>query len=352
MKRRSVLAAASLAGAPAVATASPTRVRLATAWPAGALGVAHMPLRLADRVRSMSGGTIDIEILPTERSGIAALSLIDAVAKGEVDAAHSTAYYWTRRSPAFNFFATVPMGMMANEHYGWLRHGGGMALWEQLAATQGVFPLACGNTGMQTAGWFRNTVQSLDSIRGLKIRFPGLGGAILEAMGARPVLLPAGEIKAALRDGRIDAAEWISPWPDLAMGLHEVAPHCYYPGVHEPGHTLELLFNPSAWSRLTGSQQEIIRAAAWLECIEAQAQFAHENAGQIDVMRRTRGVQLHRLPNDVMREFRRLAPDVIRAAVQSDALALRIHDSYMAYLHRQLRWAELADRAYWQARYI
>ncbi len=351
MERR-VFLAAPLAGAPAVAGAASKRLRLATAWPSGAVGAEHIPMRLAARVKAMSNGEIEFDLLPANKSGIAPLALLDAVAKGEVDAAHTTAYYWTRRSPGFNFFATVPMGMMANEHYTWLRHGGGMALWEKLGLAHGVLPLACGNTGMQTAGWFRHKLTSLESLRGLKMRFPGLGGDILAAMGALPVLLPAAEIKPALRDGRIDAAEWIAPWPDLAMGLQEIVSHCYYPGIHEPGHTLELLFSPKAWQGLKPSQQEIIRAAAWLECIDAQAHFGHENARHLDALHKVKGLQVLRLPNDVTREFRRLAPDIIRAAVAADPLAREIHDSYMSHLGQQLRWAELADRAYWQARYI
>lgn len=352
MERRSFLAATGLAGAPLVAHAAPLRLRLATAWPSGAVGAEHMVQRLAQRVQAMSDGELVFELLPADKSGIAPLALLDAVAKGEIDAAHSSAYYWTRRSQGFNFFATVPMGMMANEHYTWLRHGGGMALWEKLAQAHGVFPLACGNTGVQTAGWFRDKVLGLESLRGLKMRFPGLGGDILKAMGAQPVLLPAAEIKPALREGRIDAAEWISPWPDLSMGLHEIVRHCYYPGIHEPGHTLELLINPRVWAGLKPSQQEIIRCAAWLECIEAQAHFGHQNARHLDALQRVKGLQMQRLPNDVTREFRRLAPGVIRAAVEADPLARQIHDSYMLHLREQLRWAELADRAYWQARYI
>jgi TRAP-type mannitol/chloroaromatic compound transport system substrate-binding protein len=352
MERRSFIAASTLAVAPAIVRASPKRLRLATGWPAGAVGAAHIPARLVERVKTMSDGELDFELLTADKSGIAPLALLDAVAKGDVDAAHTTPYYWTRLSQGFTFFATVPMGMMANEHYTWLRYGGGMALWEKLGLAHGVVPLACGNTGVQTAGWFRDKLLSLDSLKGLKIRFPGLGGEVLKAMGAQPVLLPAAEIKPALRDGRIDAAEWISPWPDLAMGLPEIVNHCYYPGIHEPGHTLELLFHPAAWQRLKPAHQEIVRSACWLECLEAQAQFGHENARHLDTLRRYRNVQVLRLPNDITREFRRLAPNVIRAAVESDPLARQIHDSYFAHLREQLRWAEMADRAYWQARYI
>jgi TRAP-type mannitol/chloroaromatic compound transport system substrate-binding protein len=334
------------------APAGALHLRLATAWPGNAAGAADIVPRFAQRVKALSGGRLQIEVLPADKSGIAPFGLLDAVAKGEIDMAHATAYYWTRRSPGFNFFATVPMGMTANEHYAWLRFGGGLALWQQLAAQHGVVALPCGNTGVQMAGWFRNKLSGLESLKGLKLRFPGLGGEILRKMGAVPVLLPAGELKEALRDGRLDAAEWITPWPDLALGLHEVCKHYYYPGIHEPGHTLELLVNPALWQRLGPAHQEILRTAGWLECIETQAHFSHENAAHLTQLQQLKGVQVLRLPNDVMREFRRLAPGVLRDATAGNPLARRIHDSYTAYLRQQLRWAEMADRAVWQARYI
>jgi TRAP-type mannitol/chloroaromatic compound transport system substrate-binding protein len=290
-------------------------------------------------------------VLTADRSGINPLKLLDAVAKGEVDAAHSTAYYWTSKSAGFNFFATVPFGMTAAEHHAWLRFGDGLALWQQLGAEHGVVPLPCGNTGVQMGGWFRDKVTSLASLKGLKMRFPGLGGEIYRALGAEPVTLPAAEIKSALRDGRIGAAEWITPWTDLAMGLNEAASHYYYPGIHEPGHTLELLVNPSMWARLKPTEQEIIRSAAWIEYLDTQSQFAAENARQMKTLGKVKGLQLLRLPNDVIQAFRRAAPQVIQSAVEKDPLARRIHDSYTAHLREALRWAELSDRAYWQARY-
>jgi TRAP-type mannitol/chloroaromatic compound transport system substrate-binding protein len=81
------------------------------------------------------------------------------------------------------------------------------------------------------------------------------------------------------------------------------------------------------------------------------AQFNHENARSLQTLRQFKSVEMLRLPNDVTRAFRQITPQVLREAVQGDALAQEIHRSYTAYLQTQLRWAEVADRAYWQARY-
>lgn len=82
-----------------------------------------------------------------------------------------------------------------------------------------------------------------------------------------------------------------------------------------------------------------------------QAQFNHENARTLPRMAKLSQLQVLRFPNDVVREFRKLAPMVIRDAVSVDAQAEEVFRSYSSYLQQQLRWAELSDRAYWQARY-
>lgn len=363
--RRGLLAAgmASVATAHAQTTLAPTRstapslatkrvtLSLVTAWSNKLGGMVDLLERFSKRVFDLSAGTLIIKGQHQEESDISALELMGAVASGRIDMAHSTAYYWTKKSIGFNFFATVPFGMMAHEHYAWLRFGGGLELWKGLASKFGVEVLPCGNTGVQMGGWFRKKIITKDDLKGLRVRYPGLGGEIFKRMGAQPVMTPAKAIKVALQSGELDAAEWVSPWNDLDLGLHEVCNHYYYPGIHEPGHTLELLINPGVWSKLSRTQQEVLRAASWLEFGDMQGQFNHENVRMLPHMAKLPQLQVLRFPNDVVRDFRKLAPLVIRDAVSVDAQAEAIYRSYSAYLQQQLRWAELSDRAYWQARY-
>jgi len=346
--------AASAASEPQAPSVSKGHVnlRLVAAWPDTLSGPAHILKRMASKVKAMSGGTLTIEVVFANQTKLSALQLFDAVASGEIDMAHSTAYYWTSRSSAFNFFSTVPFGMMAVEHYGWLRHGGGYALWHQLCAQRGVVPMPCGNTGVQMGGWMTKPITSLASVKGLKIRYPGLGGEIFKALGAQPVTLPAVDIKPALLDGRLDGAEWVAPWSDLEMGLQDVCDYYYAPGFHEPGHTLELLINQSLWDKLSPSHRAIMESYCWGEFIETQAHFYAENARALDRLRAIKKLQILRFPNDVVKEYRKKTPDVIRNVVEGDAFARTVYESYYAYLRQQLRWAELSDRAYWQARYI
>lgn len=334
-------------------TLGPAKVslRLVTAWSSQLTGMTQVLERFTQRVLQLTQGGLHIVFEHQDQSSFKAQDLLTDVASGKLDMAHSTAYYWTRRSPAFNFFATVPFGMLPQEHYAWLRHGGGLELWQKLAASHGVHVLPCGNTGVQMGGWFRKKIRSIADLQGAKIRYPGLGGEIFRRMGAVPTMLPASEIKSALQTGRLDAAEWVSPWGDFDLGMHQVADHYYFPGIHEPGHTLELLINPAVWAKLSSHHQQVIETAAWLEYSDMLADFNHQNSKAIQNLSRMPKLQVLRFPNDVIAEFRRLTPLVIKETLSSDAQAQAIWQSYSQYMRQQMRWAEMSDRAYWQARY-
>ena len=326
-------------------------LRLVTAWSSQLTGMTQVLDRFTQRVFDLSQGGLQIRYEHQDQAGLKAQDLLNEVASGKLDMAHSTAYYWTKRSPGFNFFATVPFGMLPQEHYAWLRHGGGLELWQKLASQHGVHALPCGNTGVQMGGWFRRKLRSKADLQGAKIRYPGLGGEIFRRMGAIPTMLPASEIKGALQSGRLDAAEWVAPWGDFDLGMNQAANHYYFPGIHEPGHTLELLINPAVWSRLSLNHQQIIEASAWLEYSDMLADFNYQNAKAIHNLSRMPNLQVLRFPNDIIAEFRRLTPIVIKETIESDFMAQSIWQSYSNFMRQQMRWAEMSDRAYWQARY-
>ncbi|MFM2075328.1 MAG: hypothetical protein RJB34_1633 [Pseudomonadota bacterium] len=336
---------------PPMLGANKTTLKLVTAWSSQLTGMTQVLDRFTQRVHALTQGGLNIAYEHQDRAGVKAQDLLSEVASGKLDMAHATAYYWTRRSPAFNFFSTVPFGMLPQEHYAWLRHGGGLELWQKLAATHGVHVLPCGNTGVQMGGWFRQKIRSKADLQGAKIRYPGLGGEIFRRMGAVPTLLPASEIKSALQTGRLDGAEWVAPWGDFDLGMHQAANHYYFPGIHEPGHTLELLINPAVWSQLSAQHQQAIEVAAWLEYSDMLADFNHHNAKAVQNLSRIPKLQVLRFPNDVITEFRRLTPQVIRETMGADTQAQAIWQSYSQYMRQQMRWAEMSDRAYWQARY-
>ena len=212
--------------------------KMVTTWPPNFPVLGEACGLYADLVRTLSGGRIDIkvygggELVPPFES-------FDAVRSGAAEMGSGAAYYWAGKIPAAQFFASVPFGMNAQQLNAWMLTGGGMELWRELYRSFGLEPIVGGNTGVQMGGWFNREINSLDDLKGLKMRMPGLGGKVLERAGGTPVLLPGADLYTGLERGIIDATEWIGPYHDYKMGFHQIAKYYYAPGWHETGTILE-----------------------------------------------------------------------------------------------------------------
>jgi TRAP-type mannitol/chloroaromatic compound transport system substrate-binding protein len=237
-----------------------TKIKLATSWPAKFPIMGEGVEIFAKNVKQMSGDTLDIKVYP-KNTLVPALEVFDAASAGNIDAFHSGPYYWKGKNSAFSLFGGYPFGQTENELSSWFEFGGGLELWREMYKKHNLYPMLGGNTSVQMGGWFKKEINTLDDLKGLKMRIPGLGGEVLSKMGVSPVLLPAGEIFIALERGVLDATEWVGPALDTMMGFYKVAPY-YYNGWHEPGSTLELTFNLNTYNKLSKEHKAIIQSAS------------------------------------------------------------------------------------------
>ena len=164
--------------------------------------------------------------------------------------------------------------------------------------------LACGNTGVQMAGWFNREITSVDDLKGLKMRIPGLGGEVMARLGAVPVNIPGGEIFTSLQQGAIDAAEWVGPYNDLAFGLHRAAKYCYYPGWQEPGPTLECMVNKTAYESLPNDLKAILDACCRAINDDMLAEYTARNQDALKQLIEIHKVEFRRLPDPVLAALR------------------------------------------------
>ena len=349
------LAACAPAEEPAAANtagAADTQVyewKMITTWPKNLPGLGAAPERLAERLRIMSNGRLDIKVYGAGEL-VGALEVFDAVSQGTAQMGHGAAYYWRGKNPAAAMFATVPFGMNAQEMNGWLRYGGGLELWQELYGKFNLVPFAAGNSGVQMAGWFNKEINSIDDLQGLKMRIPGIGGEVLSRAGGVPVILPGGEIFTALQTGVIDATEWVGPYNDLAFSLHTAAKYYYYPGWHEPGPTLEAFVNKDAWEALPPDLQAMIEVATQAINEDMLSEFTARNNAALDTLINEHGVQLRRLPDDVIAALRTSSAEVVAEIADADPLARRIYDSYRAYLEDVRRYHSISEQAYMNLR--
>ncbi len=204
LTRRGALGLAGMgvaAGLAAPAVAQPTiEWKMVTTWPADLPGPGQSAQRICDTIALLSGGRMRIRLFPA--GGLVPGSeVFDAVSSGTAQMGHSSASFWQDRLPAAIFFATVPFGFLPHEHVTWMEQGGGQALWDRLYAPFSVKPFMGGNSGGQLGGWYMRPLRTLDDLKGLRVRMPGLGGEVMRRLGATPGRCPPASLFRRFRAG-------------------------------------------------------------------------------------------------------------------------------------------------------
>jgi TRAP-type mannitol/chloroaromatic compound transport system substrate-binding protein len=316
--------------------------KMVTAWPKNYPGLGTAAERLAERVKTMSNGRLTIKVYAGGEL-VPPLEVFDTVSRGTAELGHGAAYYWKGKVPAAQFFTAVPFGLSTSEMNAWLSKGGGQALWEEAYAPYGVKPMVVGNTGMQMGGWYNKEINSLDDLKGLKIRMPGLGGEVLSKLGATTVNLPGGEVFTALQTNAIDASDWVSPYNDLAFGLNKAAKFYYYPGWQEPQAVLELLVNQKAYDSLPADLQAILTEASRAANQDMLDDYVYHNAIALEELKQ-QGTQLKRFPDEVLAALHRESAVVLGELAAQSELNGRIWASMQAFQAQVSQMHQLSEK--------
>jgi TRAP-type mannitol/chloroaromatic compound transport system substrate-binding protein len=330
------------------APASRLTWKMVTSWPTNFPGLGAGAARLAELIGRLSGGRLTVKVYGGGEL-VPAFEVFDAVSQGTAQMGHSGAYYWKGKAEAVQFFSAVPFGMNAQEMNGWLYHGGGLELWRELYARFDLVPFPAGNTGVQLAGWFRKEINSVEDLKGLKMRIPGLGGEVLARLGGAPVNIPGAELYTAMQTGAIDATEWVGPYNDLAFGLNKVAPHAYYPGWQEPGPTLECMVNKPAFDGLPDDLKAIVETACQAVNLDMLADYTAQNHRAMETLVNEHGIEFKRLPDDVLKALRETSEQVIAEIAAKDPFTTRVYESYQAFKAGARRWHRISEVAYYEA---
>ncbi len=319
--------------------------KLITTWPKNFPGLGSAPELFAKRVNAMSNGRLTVHVYGAGEI-VPALGVFDAVSQGVADMGHGAAYYWKGKVPSAVFFTAVPFGLNAQEMYGWLYYGGGLELWEQAYAPFNLLPLPGGSTGVQMGGWFNKEIKTVDDLKGLKMRIPGLAGEVFTAAGGTAVTLPGSELYTSLQTGVIDALEWVGPYNDRIMGFQDVAKYYYYPGWHEPGSILEFIVNKDSMARLPPDLQAIVRDAAKAASEDMLAEYTARNNEALRELIDHDGVQLRRFPDDVLRAFWEATKSTMKDLIARDPMAAKVYASYSAFYRNVREYHHISEQAY------
>ena len=297
------------------------------------------PIYLREQVLAITGGEFEIVIYEPGEI-VPAFSITDAVRDGKVPVGYTWLGYDQGKIPASALLGAVPFGMEPWELTAWWFEAGGRELGQALYRKHRSHILLCGLTGPETAGWFREPITSLADLQGLKIRFAGLGGRVIEQAGASVTMLPGGEIFQALEKGAIDATEFVLPIVDQALGFNRIASYNYYPGWHQPATALHLAVNLDIWHALNTKDRAILEttctAATLRNLSKSEATQGAVIAGFPDI-----GVSAETLPTEVLRELERITADVMREEAEKD-------DDFRLILESQTAFR--AEYAHWKSR--
>ena len=323
--------------------------KMVTTWPPNFPIFQEGVERFADNVKKMSNGRLSIKVYAGGEL-VPPLQTFDAVSQGTADIGHGAAYYWAGKIPAAQFFTAVPFGMNAQGMNAWLYGGGGLELWREVYGKHNLVPFPMGNTGVQMGGWFNKKIESVDDLKGLKMRIPGLGGKVFAKAGGTPVLLAGGEIYTSLERGNIDATEWVGPFHDERLGLYRAAKYYYYPGWHEPGPVLELIANKASYDSLSDDLKKIIEEAAASSSVWMHSQFEAKNLAALRKLKEEHKVQVYPFPDDVIKALKSFTKEVLEEQSAVDPEFKKVYEAYTTFSNDNDAWNELSEAAYHRAR--
>ena len=281
---------------------------------------------------------------------VSAFESFDAVQGGQAQMGYGAPYYWQGKSDAISFVAAMPFGFTAQEQNAWFYYGGGIEMADKIYNGLGVKFLPIGNTGNQMGGWYRFEIESLDQLKGLKFRMPGLGGEILKTFGVTVVLTPGGEVLPSLTSGALDGTEWVGPAADMGFGLYKVAKYYYYPGWHEPATCLDSFFNLDAWNELEDDLKDLVTKAAQAHNLALLSEFQARNNAALDKLINEHGVQLRFYGDDILTAIGKRAGEVLPELAAKSPLATEIFQHIAKFRKTMVQWSGYSDGAFIQAR--
>lgn len=356
LSRRGALAALGAGAVGAAGLAAPAIAqdvqewKMVTSWPKNLPGPGVAAQTLADRITALSGGRIKVTLYAAGEL-VPGNGVFDAVGEGTAQLYHSVPAYWGSKSKGILLFGSQPFGLRADEQVGWLAHGGGQELYDEIYGGFGLKPFLCGNSGPQWAGWFRNEITSVDDLKGLRFRTTGLASEMCAKLGMAVQAMGGRDMFQALQSGAIDAGEFIGPWTDSALGYYQIAKNYYWPGVGEPSSAEECAINKDVYEALPDDLKQAVRFACDSLYNEVWTDYATNHAKALTQLVSEHGVQVKKLPDEVVIAMGNAAGEVMaELRASDDALTKKTVESFLAYRESIAAYMVYADNGQMNAR--
>ncbi len=335
-------AAASALAAPAIAQENPKITwRLTSSFPKGLDTIYGAAEDIANHVKEASGGNFVIQPFAAGEI-VPGMQAADAVSNGTVEMAHTCSYYFIGKDPTFAIGTAIPFGLNARLSNSWFYEGGGNDLLNEFYATHGLYALPAGNTGAQMGGWFRKEINTVDDLKGLKMRIAGIAGQVIEKLGVIPQQIAGGDIYPALEKGTIDATEFVGPYDDQKLGFHKVAKYYYYPAWWEGGPTVHAFFNLEKFNGLPKNYQAMLTDACAFANTNMMAKYDAKNPVALKQLV-AEGAVLRPFSQEILEASYVAAMQTYDEISASNAAFKKIYDHQLAFKKDAYLWMQLSE---------
>lgn len=318
--------------------------RMPTSWPKESEVLYGSATKLCQRISEMTDGRFSI--IPYEAGELVeGLEILDAIQTGKAECGHTTSNYYFDKSPALAFATSVPFGLTARQQYAWLYSGGGLELIQEIHKGFGVTYFPAATVGANMGGWFRKEINSVEDLKGLKMRIPGLGAEVISRLGVEAKILPADKIFEAMESGELDAVEWSVPYNDEKLGLNRVAPYYYYPSWWEPGVVIDVLISLDAWNQLPRHYQTIFRTAASEIALTSMSEFMALNSDAIERITRS-GTKVLPIKTEILDAAHKEAFAFYEELSAKDSTFKAVYEQWLEFRKKIYRWDLINETSY------
>jgi TRAP-type mannitol/chloroaromatic compound transport system substrate-binding protein len=339
----SLAIATSILAAPAAFAQDKILLKTPIAFSTALPGLGSPIPRVAEQLDLMSGGTLQMKVYEPGKL-VPPFEILESVSSGKINSGYTTAGYWAGQIPAAPLFSAVPFGPEAGEYMAWLYYGNGLSLYQEMYDQAGynVHVLPCAIIAPETSGWFATEINSPDDLQGLKMRFFGLGGKVMQKLGVATSLLPGGEIFPALEKGAIDATEFSMPAIDARLGFHKLVKFNYFPGWHQQATIFELLINKDVWNDASDQHKAILENACKASMADSFAEGeAIQAAALIDNVENN-GVTIKTWDDEMLATFRSTWEEVAAEEAANDEFFAKVLADITEFRENYNVWKENA----------
>jgi TRAP-type mannitol/chloroaromatic compound transport system substrate-binding protein len=163
--------------------------------------------------------------------------------------------------------------------------------------------------------------------------------------------MAAGEIFQALQSGTLDAAEFVGPYNDLALGFYQICKNYYFPSFTEPGLATELVVSKAKYQALPEDLQVLIREIAQAEYDQVASDFYANDPRALQTLVKDHGVMVRRFPEEIMEAGAKAAAEILTGLRDTgDALTKKTTESFIAALNTLRTRTEGTDSPFITAR--